>query len=150
MGVVVAAWHLELEQAVAIKFLNPAVLGASEALERFRREARAAASIKSEHVVRVLDVGAMPDGLPFIVMELLRGRSLEDELLARGPLPASDAIDYVLQAIDALSEAHAAGIVHRDLKPANLFVAERPDRSSLVKVLDFGISKVTGHAMGMV
>jgi serine/threonine-protein kinase len=149
MGVVVAAWHLELEQAVAIKFLNPAVLGASEALERFRREARAAASIKSEHVVRVLDVGAMPDGLPFIVMELLRGRSLEDELLARGPLPASDAIDYVLQAIDALSEAHAAGIVHRDLKPANLFVAERPDRSSLVKVLDFGISKVTGDAMGM-
>lgn len=149
MGVVVAAWHLELEQAVAIKFLNPAVLGAAEALERFRREARAAARIKSEHVVRVLDVGALPDGLPFIVMELLRGRSLEDELLARGPLPASEAVSYVLQAIDALSEAHASGIVHRDLKPANLFVAERPDRSSLVKVLDFGISKVMGDAMGM-
>ncbi|MGC4087115.1 MAG: serine/threonine-protein kinase [Polyangiaceae bacterium] len=149
MGVVVAAWHLELEQAVAIKFLNPSVLGATEALERFRREARAAARIKSEHVVRVLDVGAMPDGLPFIVMELLHGRSLEDELLARGPLPVSEAVSHVLQAIDALAEAHAGGIVHRDLKPANLFVSERADRSVVVKVLDFGISKVVGDAMGM-
>ncbi len=149
MGVVVAAWHLELEQPVAIKFLNPAVLGAAEALERFRREARAAARIKSEHVVRVLDVGGLPDGLPFIVMELLNGRSLEDELAARGPLPVVEAVAYVLQAIDALSEAHAAGIVHRDLKPANLFVAERSDRSQIVKVLDFGISKFTNDSMAM-
>lgn len=149
MGVVVAAWHLELEQPVAIKFLNPAVLGAAEALERFRREARAAARIKSEHVVRVLDVGALPDGLPFIVMELLNGRSLEDELAARGPLPVVEAVSYVLQAIDALSEAHAAGVVHRDLKPANLFVAERSDRSQIVKVLDFGISKFTNDGMGV-
>lgn len=149
MGVVVGAWHLELEQPVAIKFLNRAVLGAAEALERFRREARAAARIKSEHVVRVLDVGALPDGLPFIVMELLNGRSLEDELVARGPLPVWEAVSHVLQAIDALSEAHAAGIVHRDLKPANLFVAERADRSQIVKVLDFGISKFTNDVSGV-
>jgi eukaryotic-like serine/threonine-protein kinase len=149
MGVVVAAWHLELEQAVAIKFLNPSVLGATEALERFRREARAAARIKSEHVVRVLDVGALSDGLPFIVMELLNGRSLEEELMARGPLPVSEAVSHVLQVIDALAEAHVGGIVHRDLKPANLFISERPDRSAVVKVLDFGISKVLGDAAGM-
>jgi len=149
MGVVVAAWHLELEQAVAIKFLNPSVLGATEALERFRREARAAARIKSEHVVRVLDVGSLSDGLPFIVMELLNGRSLEDELTVRGPFSVSEAVGHVLQVIDALAEAHVAGIVHRDLKPANLFLSERPDRSGVVKVLDFGISKVVGEAAGM-
>ncbi len=148
MGVVVAAWHLELEQAVAIKFLNPSVLGASEALERFRREARAAARIKSEHVARVLDVGALENGLPFMVMELLEGRSLDEELMARGSIPVPEAVSAVLQVIDALAEAHAAGIVHRDLKPANLFVSQRADRSVVVKVLDFGISKIVGDTSG--
>ena len=141
MGFVVAAWHLELDQPVAIKFLNPDVLERNEAAKRFRREVRATAKIKSEHVTRVIDVGALENGVPFMVMELLQGNNLEDELLRRGLLPVDEAVGYMLEAIEAIAEAHAAGIVHRDLKPANLFVARRADRSRLVKVLDFGISK---------
>jgi serine/threonine-protein kinase len=141
MGVVAAAFHLEFEQAVAIKFVSPDALGEPEVAARFRREVRAAAKIKGEHVARVLDVGALDNGLPYMVMELLEGRTLEDELSARGFLPVAEAVDYVLQAIEALAEAHAAGIVHRDLKPANLFLSRRADRSRVVKVLDFGVSK---------
>lgn len=141
MGLVAAAFHLEIEQAVAIKFVNPAALGEGEATERFRREARALAKINSEHVVRVLDVSTLASGLPYMVMELLEGRTLEEELGARRVLPVFEAVEYVLQAIEGVAAAHAAGIVHRDLKPANLFVARRADRSRLVKVLDFGVSR---------
>ncbi len=144
MGVVVAGWNLELDQPVAIKFLNPGVLGARDAMERFRREVRAAAKIRSEHVTRVLDVGNLDSGLPYMVMELLDGRTLEEELAERGPLPVHEAVGYVLEAIEALAEAHAATVVHRDLKPANLFVSRRADRSRIVKVLDFGVSKTVG------
>ncbi|XXY47195.1 serine/threonine-protein kinase [Sorangium sp. So ce269] len=143
MGMIVAAWHLELDQRVAMKFLHSHSPGADggDPTERFRREARALARIKSEHVARVLDVGSLPGGMPYMVMEFLEGNNLADELRARGPLPAMEAIGYVLQAIEAIAEAHAAGIVHRDLKPANLFLARRPDGGRLLKVLDFGISK---------
>jgi hypothetical protein len=141
MGFVVAAWHLELDQPVALKLLNPDVFEQGEAATRFRREVRAAARIKSEHVCRVIDVGSLEHGAPYMVMELLDGNNLEEELQQRGPLPVSEAVLYVLEAVEALAEAHAAGIVHRDLKPANLFVARRADRSRLLKVLDFGISK---------
>jgi serine/threonine-protein kinase len=141
MGVVMAAWHLELDQRVALKFLLPELAEHSEAAERFRREARASAKIKSEHVARVLDVGNLEGGVPFIVMEYLDGRDLALEHRERGPLPVSECIDYVLQAIEAVAEAHAFGIVHRDLKPENLFLARRPDGTHLIKVLDFGISK---------
>jgi serine/threonine-protein kinase len=140
MGVVAAAYNLELEQAVAIKFLS-AALTTKEALARFRREVRAAARIKSEHVARVLDVGTLESGAPFMVMERLEGNDLGQELDRRGPLPVDEAALYVLQAIEAIAEAHAASVVHRDLKPANLFLARRADDSPLVKVLDFGISK---------
>src|SRR5262245_21696485 len=92
MGVVVAAWHLELDQAVAIKFLGPIVLAEKESSERIRREVRAAAKIKSEHVARVLDVGTLDNGLPYMVMELLEGLSLDEELRARGPLPAAEVV----------------------------------------------------------
>src|SRR5262245_60754173 len=129
MGVVVAAWHLELDQAVAIKFLNPTALATGEASERFRREARAAAKIRSEHVARVFDVGTLDNGLPYMVMELLRGHNLEEELRQRRVLPVLEAADHLLEAIEALAEAHAAGVVHRDLKPGNLFVSERADRA---------------------
>jgi serine/threonine-protein kinase len=112
-----------------------------DAAERFRREARAAARIKSEHVVRVLDVGMMNDSTPYMVMEYLDGRDLDDEVEERGVLPISDAVDYTLQAIEAIAEAHAAGIVHRDLKPGNLFLFQRRDGTRMIKVLDFGISK---------
>jgi serine/threonine-protein kinase len=150
MGFVVAAWHLELDQPVALKLLNPDVFEQGEGAARFRREVRAAARIKSEHVCRVIDVGALDHGGPYMVMELLDGNNLEEELLRRGTLPVPEAVSYVLEAVEALAEAHAAGIVHRDLKPANLFVARRADRSRLVKVLDFGISKsmIESHGPG--
>jgi serine/threonine-protein kinase len=141
MGVVVAAWHLELEQRVAVKFLHPLAMERADTAERFRREARSAAKIRSEHVARVIDVGIMEGGIPYMVMEYLEGHDVSDEMSKIGMLPIEEAVDFILQAIEALAEAHAAGIVHRDLKPANLFIASRPDGTRIVKVLDFGISK---------
>ncbi len=141
MGVVVAATHIQLDEPVALKFMLPSALGSTEAIARFLREARSAVKLKSEHVARVSDVGTLDTGAPYIVMEYLEGSDLAGELLTRGPLPPTDTVEYVVQACDALAEAHALGIVHRDLKPANLFVTRRRDGSPLVKVLDFGISK---------
>ncbi|WP_437572664.1 serine/threonine-protein kinase [Sorangium sp. So ce542] len=141
MGTIVAAWHLELDQRVAMKFLHSPGTEGGDPAERFRREARALARIKSEHVARVLDVGSMQGGMPYMVMEFLEGNNLAEEIRARGPLPVVEAVGYVLEAIEAMAEAHAAGIVHRDLKPANLFLARRPDGGRIIKVLDFGISK---------
>src|SRR4051794_8327169 len=137
MGVVVAARHLLLDTDVALKFL---LTREPDVVERFSREARAAARIQSEHVGRVLDVGALDDGSPFMVMEYLAGEDLS-RVLERGPLAVMDAVDYLLQACEAIAEAHALGIVHRDLKPANLFLAQRALGRSMVKVLDFGISR---------
>ncbi|HEX6276322.1 MAG TPA: protein kinase [Polyangiaceae bacterium] len=141
MGMVVAAWHVQLDQLVAVKLLHSETAGTGDATERFRREARAAARIRCEHVARVIDVGIWTGGIPYIVMEYLDGNDVAAELAARGPLPVEEAVDYVMQAIEALAEAHAVGIVHRDLKPGNLFLAQRADGSRLIKVLDFGISK---------
>jgi serine/threonine-protein kinase len=142
MGVVVAARHLELGRLVAIKLLHADRSEAAINLARFRREARAAGSIKSEHAVRVFDVGLLDKGSPYIAMEHLEGEDLAEVLRQRGQLTVSESIDLVLQACEALAEAHAQGIVHRDLKPANLFIVKRPDGSPCLKVLDFGISKV--------
>ena len=147
MGIVVAALHLELDQLVAVKFLHQAALGNPEALARFTREARAAARIKSEHVARVIDVSRLENGAPYMVMEYLEGEDLAARLRA-GPLSIEDAVDYVVQACDAVAEAHAVGIVHRDLKPSNLFLTRRPNREGLVKVLDFGISKLLINEVG--
>jgi eukaryotic-like serine/threonine-protein kinase len=144
MGVVVAGFHLELDQPVAIKFLLSESGLQSEGAERFRREARAAAKIHSEHVARVFDIGLLDERVPYMVMELLHGHDLEHEIERRGAIPVAEATGYLLQAIDAVAEAHSAGIVHRDLKPTNLFLAERADGSRIVKVLDFGISKSLG------
>lgn len=144
MGVVVAARHLTLDKPVALKLLSPKTGDSAEALQRFTREARAAARIQSEHVGRVLDVDTLPTGAPFIVMELLEGHDLAVEL-RKGPAPLERGITFILQACEAIAEAHAGGIVHRDLKPANLFLARKDDGSVVVKVLDFGISKITRH-----
>ena len=141
MSVIALAFHLELEQQVAIKFLHAQGFDQEQTTQRFKREARAGARIQSEHVVRVLDVGALPDGCPYIVMEHLRGQDLGHELAQRGRLPASESTGYVLEACEALAEAHAAGVVHRDLKPENLFLAECSGGGRIVKLLDFGISK---------
>jgi serine/threonine-protein kinase len=141
MGIVVAALHRELGTRVAVKFLRPEFCQVPEAVGRFLREAQAAVQIQSEHVARVTDVGKLENGAPYMVMEFLRGRDLAAELEQRGQLGVSEVADYVLQACEAVAEAHALGIVHRDLKPGNLFLARRPDGTPLIKVLDFGISK---------
>jgi serine/threonine protein kinase len=141
MGVVVAATHVQLHTRVALKFLLPAALGNAQIVERFAREARAAVQIQSEHVARVTDVGTLPTGSPYMVMEYLEGGDLADVVAKAGPMPVTQAVGYVLQACEAIAEAHSLGIVHRDLKPANLFLARRTGRDSVVKVLDFGISK---------
>ena len=142
MGVVVSAWHLGLEQRVAIKLLLHHMRQAdSSALERFQREARAAARIRSEHVCRVIDTGNLDDGTPFLVMEYLEGADLADELLRRGRFEVAEAVRYIREACLALHQAHEAGVIHRDLKPANLFLVQRPDGTRMIKVLDFGVSK---------
>ncbi len=145
MGVVVSAVHLKLEQRVAIKFLRPTMLGEPEVVERFVREARAASRIQGDHVVRVMDVDTLDDGAPFLVMEHLEGSDLSSVRSQQAPLPPGQAVDYVLQAAEAIAEAHSLGIIHRDLKPANLFLAQRRDGIVRVKVLDFGISKLMSN-----
>src|SRR6266542_176725 len=142
MGVVVAATHLQLEERVAIKFLIKEALDNADAVARFAREARAAVKIKSEHVARVIDVGTLETGAPYMVMEYLEGGDLSQILQSRRSLPVEEAVEYILQACEAIAHAHVLGIVHRDLKPANLFLIRRPDCTNAVKVLDFGISKV--------
>src|SRR5690242_2242846 len=118
MGIVFAAWHLELEQNVAIKLLTDEAMKNKVVVERFEREARAAVKIKSRHVARVSDVGKLRNGCPFMVMEYLEGQDLEAIIEKDKTLPIVKAVDYIVQACDAISEAHAYGIVHRDLKPA--------------------------------
>ncbi len=142
MGVVVAATHVQLKERVALKFLLPHVTQNEAAVARFLREAQAAVKIKSSHVARVIDVGTLETGSPYMVMEYLEGADLSRVLEERGPLPWQEACVYVLQACEALAEAHAGGIIHRDLKPANMFLTKAPDGSPCVKLLDFGISKV--------
>jgi serine/threonine-protein kinase len=140
MATVLEATHLQLDDRVALKLLLPKWADAAELVERFMREGRAATRIRSEHVVRVFDVG-VAGTRPYLVMEYLDGKDLDRLIEADGPMPIALAIDYLLQACEAIAEAHTAGVVHRDLKPANLFLTHRADGSPCVKVLDFGISK---------
>jgi serine/threonine-protein kinase len=141
MGVVVAALHVQLRTRVALKFLLPSATHDADHVARFMREARAAVSLRSEHTAKVLDVDKLPDGAPYIVMEYLDGRDLLRVLEREGPLSVPTAVDYVLQACEALAEAHSAGIVHRDIKPQNLFLTQRVHGEALVKVLDFGLAR---------
>lgn len=144
MGVVVLARHVELDQRVAIKLLKDGVLDGDETVQRFMREARALARLGGDHVVRVSDIGRLPSGTPYMVMEYLEGEDLSAILRRRGPLPAEEVADTLIQACAGLAAAHASGLVHRDLKPANLFRARQPDGTTQVKVLDFGIAKFLG------
>jgi serine/threonine-protein kinase len=147
MGIVVAARHIELDEVFALKVMTAEAFESPESVERFIREARTTAKLKSTHAVKVVDTGRLHDGAPFLAMEYLQGRDLEKELAARGPLPAAEAAGYLMQACDVLQEAHGLGIVHRDIKPANIFLARLPNGSVCVKVLDFGIAK-SDHAQG--
>jgi serine/threonine-protein kinase len=142
MGAVFAAHHEFLNQRVALKLVLGSIAESKEARDRFMNEARAAFGIQSEHIARVLDVGE-DQGRPFMVLEYLEGADLARIVEERGPLPVVEAVDYVVQALDAIGQAHAKGIIHRDLKPANLFIVRGSDGQGIVKVLDFGISKMT-------
>jgi serine/threonine-protein kinase len=140
MGTVVAATHLQLGTQLALKFLNEKIKGSANSVERFTREARACAQLRSEHVCRVSDFGVEGD-TPYIAMDLLAGVDLA-RLLDTGRVDLAIAVDFVIQACTGLAEAHAHGIVHRDLKPGNLFLTRRPDGMPLIKVLDFGVAKI--------
>ncbi len=146
MGMVVSAKHVRLDEMVAIKFLLPGACDVDR-VARFEREARAVAKIKGDHVPRVIDLGCLDSGMPYIVMEYLDGEDLDRRLQGRGPLPVGEVVDFITQACEAMAEAHALGIVHRDLKSSNLFVVRLPDGSERVKVLDFGIAKIGGFAL---
>ena len=141
MGVVAECTHLQLGERVAIKMLRKDVLLDDDAVQRFTREAQAAAKLKSEYVAKVTDVGRFENNVPYMVMEFLEGHDLGQLLEQRGVLPVPWASELIMQTAEALAEAHSLGIIHRDVKPTNLFVTWRPDGSALIKVLDFGISK---------
>ena len=140
MGKVFAARHVELGQTVAVKVMHPEMVRELDAVKRFLREGRAAASLKSDHAVRIHDVGKLPSGLPYLVMEHLDGQDLDVARKSR-TLGVYEVVDYALQALLAIIEAHAAGLVHRDIKPQNLFLARLQDGHVRVKVLDFGLAK---------
>ncbi|MBK9261952.1 MAG: protein kinase [Polyangiaceae bacterium] len=142
MGMVVAAMHIDLHERRAIKFMLPTALGDNDGVERFLREARACAKLKSKHVAAVYDVGRLETGAPYIVMEYLEGTDLKDVLQVQRVLPVPQAVDYMLQALEAVGEAHQAGIVHRDLKPANMYLASGVGGVPCIKILDFGIAKL--------
>ena len=149
MGVVVAAVHVQLEQRVAIKFVRDEALGNEDAVQRFLREARAAVKLRSEHAAKVLDVGTLESGAPYMVMEYLEGSDLGAVLEQHGTLTAAAASEWIIQACEAIAEAHAMGIVHRDIKPQNLFLAKTVGGQPKVKVLDFGVSKsLTSSGVG--
>jgi serine/threonine protein kinase len=141
MGTVLAVRHLGLDEARALKLMLPRGLELPQSRERFFREARAAAKLRSENAVAVHDVGVLPDGFPYIEMELLEGADLAQMLKRNPSIPYASAVEWIAQACDAVGEAHAHGIVHRDLKPGNLFLCRTPSGRELVKVLDFGIAK---------
>jgi serine/threonine-protein kinase len=141
MGVVYAAHHTFMDQRVALKLLSSQALTSPDAAQRFLNEARNAAKIPGENVCRILDVGLLETGMPYIAMEYLEGRSLEAIAAERRFVDPKEVSRWVLEALQAVAHAHARGIIHRDLKPSNLLLAHREDGSTVVKVLDFGISK---------
>jgi serine/threonine protein kinase len=142
MGVVVAATDTILDRRVAVKFLLPQYSSNEVASGRFLREARATARLNSEHAVRIIEVGQLDNGSPFMAMEFLQGVDLGTTIEQQGALDVKTAVDYVLQAARGLAEAHKAGIIHRDVKPSNLFLSYQPSGKPIVKVLDFGVSKL--------
>ncbi len=149
MGEVLEAVHEQLGTRVAIKVLREERARRAENVERFLREARAAAQLRSEHVCRVHDFGTLDDGAPYMVMELLEGRDLATVVKLGGAVEPGLVARYMLQVCAAIAEAHALGIIHRDLKPGNLFVVDRPDGSPAIKVLDFGIAKSLSHELAL-
>ena len=149
MGAVYEVEHARTGDRLALKLLLDRVGSAPEMVERFKREARASARIKSENVVRVTDADVAPElgGAPFLVMELLEGTDLE-RLAEKARPAAADVVEWLRQAARAVDKAHGLGIVHRDLKPGNLFLSRSEGRLPVVKVLDFGIAKMIEDGTG--
>ncbi len=144
MGSVWSATHLGLNQVVAIKFVSREFVRSEEALRRFDAEAKAAAQLRSRHVVQVFDTGTLADGTPYIAMELLRGETLQSRVHTGGPVALGEGVEILSQCCKALGRAHAAGIIHRDIKPENIFLTQASeDEGSIVKILDFGIAKMS-------
>jgi serine/threonine protein kinase len=146
MGFVYRAWNLVLEQWVAIKALRPEYARDPQAAARVVNEARAMARLRGTHVGRVLDAGTADGQYPFVVLEYLQGHTLRAQLDEQGRLQLAEAVDLVLQACEAVAEAHAADIVHCDLKPENFVLNLAPDGSQVLKLIDFGISRRTDAA----
>ena len=146
MGEVWLAWDLSLRRNIALKILRAAMTPNPEMLKRFEREAHAAGQLRGLHVVRIYDFGASDDGLYYIAMEYLSGMDLGRLVEEFGPLPEARAVRAVMQACEALEEAHAAGIIHRDLKPYNLFMTRVGDDRDFVKLLDFGVARLRDSA----
>jgi serine/threonine protein kinase/tetratricopeptide (TPR) repeat protein len=149
MGTVYRATHLLIDRPVAIKVLNERFVTDEAAQERFSREARAAGRLQHTNAVSVTDFGRTQDGLVYIVMELLEGKSLREVLAREAPLDNARAVSLMLQISAAVAAAHEAGIIHRDLKPGNIFVVQRKHAPPIVKVLDFGIAKLATDAEGV-
>jgi serine/threonine-protein kinase len=144
MGCVARAYHLILQKAVALKFMNPQFMNFPGAVERFLNEGVASGRIRNAHVVPVTETGKLPSGAPYLVMECLAGMDLADLLARDGTpgLPTPRAIHFTLQILRGLQAAHAAGIIHRDMKPSNCFVVKHDGEDDFIRILDFGISKV--------
>jgi serine/threonine-protein kinase len=147
MGTVYRATHLLIDRPVAVKVLNQRFVEDEAAQVRFRREARAAGRLQHPNVAAVTDFGQTTDGLVYIVMELLEGRSLREVLALEAPLDVARAVSLMLQIAGAVAAAHEAGIIHRDLKPGNIYIAQRRSSPPVVKVLDFGIAKLAAEAV---
>ncbi len=143
MGAVYCAHHLGIDRRVAFKILQPNVaIGNDYVVELFEREAKLAGRLTHENIVDVKDAGHTPDGIAYIVMEWLEGRTLDEELASEGSFGFKRAIGIIRQITAALSEAHAKRVIHRDLKPSNIMLVDTPDGRDQVKVLDFGIGKI--------
>ncbi|MDQ2647711.1 MAG: serine/threonine protein kinase, partial [Myxococcota bacterium] len=153
MGSVYEGQAVRINRRVAIKVLHAAFSGNQEVMQRFEREAQAAGRIGNDHILEVLDLGSLPDGDHYIVMEFLDGESLSARIRARGRMSPQELTPLIRQVLVGLGAAHTAGIVHRDLKPDNIFILkEKLGRPDFVKIIDFGISKfqpLSGDGMKM-
>jgi serine/threonine-protein kinase len=149
MGIVYSVEHTLTGEQLALKVMTAHHGATRDAIERFKREARASAKIKSEHVVRIIDADVAPelDRAPYLVMDLLEGTDLE-KASGEQPIDAPIVVDWLRQIARVLDKAHRLGITHRDLKPENLFLTHREDGTALIKILDFGIAKISAESTG--